>query len=132
MIVLVRRLWIERNLNCLLLFADNLPDDVGLLWFRKFFNQFGVVKDAFIPIKRNKVSNRRFGFVRYNCATLAEVAISKANDFLIEDRKLFVKNAAFVTHRKKPLQNKIGQDSTALSLGAKYTREMCDAHFSYY
>lgn len=30
------------------LFVDNLPEDVGLLWFRKFFNQFGVVKDAFL------------------------------------------------------------------------------------
>lgn len=75
------------------LFVDNLPEDVGLIWFRKFFSQYGVVKDAYIPCKRSKVTNRKFGFVRYDCATSAEVAISKANGFWIEDRMLFVKKA---------------------------------------
>lgn len=87
---------------------DSLPEDVGLLRFRKFFNYFGVVKDAFIPFKWSKVSKRRFGFVHYNCATLVEVAISSANGFLIEDRKLFVKFAAFESHWNKPLQKRVG------------------------
>ncbi|KAH7856358.1 hypothetical protein Vadar_000558 [Vaccinium darrowii] len=91
------------------IFVDNLPEDVGLIWFRKFFNQYGVVVDAYIPIKRTKVTKRRFGFVRYNCASSAEVAISKANGFWIEDRKLFVKWAAFDVHRNKPIQNKVDQ-----------------------
>ncbi|KAH7843180.1 hypothetical protein Vadar_013589 [Vaccinium darrowii] len=77
------------------LFVDNLPEDVGLNWFRKFFSQYGVVKDAYIPFKRSKVSKKRFGFVRYNCASSAEVAISKANGFWIDNRKLYVKMAAF-------------------------------------
>ncbi|KAI8534970.1 hypothetical protein RHMOL_Rhmol10G0138600 [Rhododendron molle] len=62
------------------LFVDNLPEDEDpLSWFRQFFNQFGAVKDAFIPAKRSRVSDRRFGFIRYNCATAANVAISKSN-----------------------------------------------------
>ncbi|KAH7859202.1 hypothetical protein Vadar_033039 [Vaccinium darrowii] len=91
------------------LFVDNLPEDVGILWFRNFFNKFGVVIDAFIPSKRSKVTNRRFGFVRYNCATSADVAISKANGFWIEDCKLYVKFAAFKNHSKMRIQNKAGQ-----------------------
>ncbi|KAH7864870.1 hypothetical protein Vadar_009335 [Vaccinium darrowii] len=84
------------------LFVDNLPDNVGLNWFRKFFSQYGVVKDAFIPFKRSKVTNQRFGFVRYICASSAELAISKANGFWIENRKLFVKMAAFEVQSIKP------------------------------
>ncbi|KAH7841728.1 hypothetical protein Vadar_033516 [Vaccinium darrowii] len=91
------------------IFVDNLPEDVGLIWLRNFFNQYGVVVDAYIPIKRSKVTKRRFGFVRYNCASSAEVAISKANGFWIEDRKLFVKWAAFDVRRNKPIQNKVDQ-----------------------
>ncbi|KAH7850355.1 hypothetical protein Vadar_031548 [Vaccinium darrowii] len=83
------------------LFVDNLPVDVGILWFRNFFNRFGVVKDAFISSKRSKITNRRFGFIRYNCATSADMAISKAHGVWIENRKLFVKFAAFKDHRKE-------------------------------
>lgn len=104
------------------LFVDNLPEDVGLIWLRKFFNQYGVVKVAFIPVKRNKVTNRRFGFVRYNCATSVEVAMSKANGFWIEDKKLFVKFATFEVQGKKPLQNRGGQFSTINPLGGKNSR----------
>ncbi|KAH7861793.1 hypothetical protein Vadar_030916 [Vaccinium darrowii] len=94
------------------LFVDNLPKDVGIHWFRNFFNRFGVVKDAFIPSKCSKVTNRRFGFIRYNCATSADVAISKANGVWIEDRKLFVKFAAFKDQRKLRYHNKDGQASS--------------------
>ncbi|KAH7859110.1 hypothetical protein Vadar_031653 [Vaccinium darrowii] len=87
------------------LFVDNLPEDVGLNWFRKFFSQCGVVKDAYIPFKCSKVSKRRFGFVRFNCASSAEVAISKANGFWIDNRKLFVKMAAFEAQGLKPGHN---------------------------
>ncbi|KAI8567008.1 hypothetical protein RHMOL_Rhmol02G0087800 [Rhododendron molle] len=40
-----------------------------------------------------------------------EVAISKSNGFWIEDRKLFVKFAAFGISGKKPLNNRVGLDS---------------------
>lgn len=68
------------------LFIDNLPEDVGRIWLSKFFNQVGVVKDLYIPAKRSKVTNWKFGSVRYNCSTSAEVAISKSNGIWIEGR----------------------------------------------
>ncbi|KAH7848851.1 hypothetical protein Vadar_009207 [Vaccinium darrowii] len=77
------------------LFVDNLPDDVSIAWFKNLFNKFGVVRDAFIPLKRSKVTGRRFGFVRYNCSVSADVAITKTNGLWIEDRQLFVKIASF-------------------------------------
>lgn len=69
------------------------------------------------------MSKRRFDFVHYNCATSVEMAISRANGFLIEDRKLFVKFAAFESHRIKLLQKRVGQDLTANSFGVKNTSE---------
>lgn len=104
------------------LFVDNLPEDVGILWFRKFSSQYGVVKDAYIPFKRSKVTNRRFGFVRYDCATSAEVAISKANGFWIDDRRLFVKRAAFQANRIVPNHKKLFQNSAYLSTDGKSSK----------
>lgn len=49
------------HLGLFSLFVDNLLEDVGLFWFRNFFNQYGVVKDAYIRRKPSKVTNRRFG-----------------------------------------------------------------------
>lgn len=84
------------------LFVDNLPELVSLSWLKKMFNDYGVVKDAFIPEKRSKISGRKFGFVRYNCSISAEVAIARANGLWCEDKKLFVKYASFnqYQHRK--------------------------------
>ncbi|KAH7850164.1 hypothetical protein Vadar_028690 [Vaccinium darrowii] len=99
------------HLGLISLFVDNLPKDVGLFWFKKFFSQYGVVKDAYIPCKRSKVTNRRFGFVRFDCAISAEVAISKANGFWIEDRMLYVNMATFKAQRKNP--NRIVENSAS-------------------
>ncbi|GMP43343.1 hypothetical protein CsSME_00012735 [Camellia sinensis var. sinensis] len=61
----------------------------------KLFTKFGIVKDVFIPFKRRKVSNSRFGFMRFNCHVAADVAIQKANGLLVEDKILEVKNATY-------------------------------------
>lgn len=68
---------------------------MSLSWFKKTFNNYGVVKDAFIPEKRSKISGRKFGFVRYSCSISADVAIAKANGLWCEGKKLFVKLASF-------------------------------------
>lgn len=77
------------------LFIDNLPEFTSQAWLRKFFTKFGVVKDVFIPQKRSKVTGRKFGFIRYDCAVSADLAISKSNGIWLGDRKLFVKFASF-------------------------------------
>ncbi|KAH7866777.1 hypothetical protein Vadar_024793 [Vaccinium darrowii] len=92
------------------LFVDNLPEDVTIAWFKNLFNKFGVVRDAFIPLKRSKVTGRRFGFVRYNCLVSADVAITKTNGLWIEDRKLFVKLASFEAKGAYQDQNKKVQE----------------------
>ncbi|KAL7174982.1 hypothetical protein ACSBR2_028731 [Camellia fascicularis] len=59
------------------------------------FNKFGVVKDAFIPSKRRKVTGSRFGFVRYDCKVAAEMAVLKANGLRCDNKALKVKKAEF-------------------------------------
>ncbi|KAH7842413.1 hypothetical protein Vadar_005035 [Vaccinium darrowii] len=92
------------------LFVDNLPEDVSIAWFKNLFNKFGVVRDAFIPLKRSKVTGRRFGFVRYNCSVSADIAITKTNGLWIEDRKLFVKIASFEEKGAYPDQKRKVQE----------------------
>lgn len=64
------------------LFVDNLPEDVPIRWLKFFFNKFGIVKDAFLPLKRSKATGRRFGFVRYNCLASADFARDKKKWFV--------------------------------------------------
>ncbi|CAL5338854.1 unnamed protein product [Camellia sinensis] len=61
----------------------------------ELFSKFGVVRDVFIPQKRRRVLNTRFGFVRFDCQIAASMAAQKANGLWIEDRKLSVKNADY-------------------------------------
>ncbi|GMP35003.1 hypothetical protein CsSME_00007643 [Camellia sinensis var. sinensis] len=60
-------------------FVDNLPSSMDVKDLFKLFMKFGVVKDAFIPFKRRKVTKSKFGFVRFNCQVAANIAIQKAN-----------------------------------------------------
>ncbi|KAH7840096.1 hypothetical protein Vadar_012527 [Vaccinium darrowii] len=105
------------------LFVDNLPEFVSLPWFKKLFNNYGVVKDAFIPEKRSKISGRKFGFVWYNCSISAEVAIARANGLWCEDKKLFVKYASFNQndYRKSP-SVRVGFHKNA-GVGAYYHKD---------
>ncbi|KAL7193429.1 hypothetical protein ACSBR2_025108 [Camellia fascicularis] len=67
------------------LFVDNLPESVVPRKLHDLFNKFGVVKDVFIPQKKRKVRNTRFGFVRYDCSIAADVAEQKANGLCVDD-----------------------------------------------
>ncbi|KAL7222098.1 hypothetical protein ACSBR1_023918 [Camellia fascicularis] len=60
-------------------FVDNLPSLLDAKALFKLFMKFGVVKDAFIPFKRRKVTKSWLGFVRFNCQVTANIAIQKAN-----------------------------------------------------
>ncbi|KAH7833078.1 hypothetical protein Vadar_002941 [Vaccinium darrowii] len=105
------------------LFVDNLPELVSLSWLKNMFNNYGVVKDAFIPEKRSKISERKFGFARYNCSISAEVAIARANGLWCEDKKLFVKYASFNQYQHRKSTNaKVGLYKHA-GVGAFYHNE---------
>ncbi|KAL7225022.1 hypothetical protein ACSBR1_020325 [Camellia fascicularis] len=69
-----------------------MMDPKGLF---QFFTKFGVVKDVFIPNKRRKTSNSRFGFVRFDCPVAARIAVQKANGIWIDDKVLTVKDAEY-------------------------------------
>ncbi|KAH7865570.1 hypothetical protein Vadar_008413 [Vaccinium darrowii] len=83
------------------LFVDYLPEDVGILWFRNFFSNFGSVKDSVIPMKRSRISGCNFGFIRYEFEEEAQRAIVKANGLWIDNRRLVVKIANY-DKKKEP------------------------------
>ncbi|XP_028085420.1 serine/arginine-rich splicing factor 2-like [Camellia sinensis] len=76
-------------------FVDNIPSTMDAKALYKLFIKFGIVKDTYIPFKRRRVTNSRFGFVRYNCNIAASVAIQKGNVLLVDDSMLEVKMAAY-------------------------------------
>ncbi|KAH7862923.1 hypothetical protein Vadar_011144 [Vaccinium darrowii] len=76
-------------------FIDNLPNGVGLPWLRKFCSNFGMVKDAYLPLRRSKRTGNRFGFVKYESIKGADQAIEKANGFWIGKKHLIVERASF-------------------------------------
>ncbi|KAH7836647.1 hypothetical protein Vadar_003888 [Vaccinium darrowii] len=86
---------ISRNQPLVTIFVDNLPDNTSQPWLKKMFNNYGVVKDVFIPQKRSKVTGNKFGFIRYDCPVSADLAVLKANGLWLDDKKLFVKIASF-------------------------------------
>ncbi|KAI8543849.1 hypothetical protein RHMOL_Rhmol08G0251200 [Rhododendron molle] len=92
----------SKNQPLFILFIDNLSKGVDQGWLRKTFNNYGVVKDAFIPsCKRSKRTGSKFGFVRYDCHVSAGVTISTSNGLWVSDKKLFVKEASFGRYMTK-------------------------------
>ncbi|GMP63388.1 hypothetical protein CsSME_00025104 [Camellia sinensis var. sinensis] len=99
----------EAQHGLITVFVDNIPSTMDAKALYKLFIKFGIVKDTYIPFKRRKVTNSRFGFVRYNCSIAASVAIQKENGLLVDDSMLEVKLAAYDRNsrseqRKKKLQ----------------------------
>lgn len=69
----------DRNKEIYTLFVDNIPEENDHHWLQRTFNNFGVVKDAFIPWKRSKCTGNKFGFVRFGCPISAGMAVSRLN-----------------------------------------------------
>ncbi|XP_028071277.1 serine/arginine-rich splicing factor SC35-like [Camellia sinensis] len=85
----------ERSQGFFTVFVDNIPTVMDAKALYKLFTKFGIVKGAYIPFKRRKVTNTRFGFVRYDCRISASVAIQKANGLFVDDMMLVVKMATY-------------------------------------
>ncbi|THG19316.1 hypothetical protein TEA_028515 [Camellia sinensis var. sinensis] len=75
------------------IFVDNLPTLVSPKRLYTLFNKFGVVQDVFIPYKRRRTTNTRFGFVRFDCLVAATIAVQKANGLWMDDKAIEVKHA---------------------------------------
>lgn len=83
------------NKETFTLFVDNIPDSKDQIWLKRTFNNFGIVRDAFIPRKRSQRTGKKFGFVRYDCHVAAGMAVSRMNGVWVENERLFVKQACF-------------------------------------
>ncbi|KAL7225721.1 hypothetical protein ACSBR1_020975 [Camellia fascicularis] len=77
------------------IFVDNMPNSVNPKGLHNLFTKFGVVKDVFIPNKRRRITNTRFGFVRFDCKVEANVAVQKGNGLWVDDKAIEVKHAKF-------------------------------------
>ncbi|CAL5419885.1 unnamed protein product [Camellia sinensis] len=88
--------WRSRGIaSVFTVFVDNLPESLNPKELFHLFSKFGVVLDVYIPQKRRKVSNTRFGFVRFNCSVAAKIAVQKAHGLWVDDRPLQVNHAEF-------------------------------------
>ncbi|XP_028055800.1 uncharacterized protein LOC114259966 [Camellia sinensis] len=100
--------YVERS-GLFTVFVDNIPRSLDAKSLFKLFNKFGVVKDVFIPFKRRKATNSRFGFVRFDCRVASNMAVQKTNGLLVDDKVLVVKYATHdrsVLSRRRPQVNR--------------------------
>lgn len=75
-------------------YVDNLPNSIGIPWFRKFFSNFGYVVNSHLPVKRSRTGNR-FGFIRFDNRVEVDHAIARANGLWIGKRSLVVERASY-------------------------------------
>ncbi|XP_028057424.1 uncharacterized protein LOC114261350 [Camellia sinensis] len=101
------------------IFVDDIPEMMSPQGLFKLFSKFGVVKDVFIPAKRRLVTGSRFGFVRYNCPILVELAVQKTNGVWCEETRLKVKMAEY----NKMVQREKGKEEPSLVLGKEKWHE---------
>ncbi|KAH7833300.1 hypothetical protein Vadar_004923 [Vaccinium darrowii] len=75
--------------------VDNLPFEVGVPWFRKFFSYFGKIAEVFIPANRSNRTGNRYGYVRFAYQKDVAFAIANANGLWVGRRNLIVKRASY-------------------------------------
>ncbi|KAL7191434.1 hypothetical protein ACSBR2_023502 [Camellia fascicularis] len=85
----------EGSIRYFTIFVDNIPNSVNLKGLHKLFTKFGVVKDVFISQKRRKITNTRFGFVRFDYSVAATVAVQKTDGLWVDDKAIQVKHADY-------------------------------------
>ncbi|KAI8023628.1 hypothetical protein LOK49_LG03G02139 [Camellia lanceoleosa] len=88
------------NHKCFSIFINNLPEQTYSWWLRKVFNRCGMIVDAFIPFKRRRFSNSKFGFVRYLKEEEADEAVHSFNGVLWRGHLLVVKRATIISGKR--------------------------------
>ncbi|KAL7198625.1 hypothetical protein ACSBR2_021010 [Camellia fascicularis] len=94
-----------RRVRMFTLFVDNLPESMAPRSMYALFLKFGVVKDVFIPQKKRKTTNTRFGFVRFDCPVVA-VEEQKANGLWVDDKALIVQSAVYGKEKGDRMRSK--------------------------
>ncbi|KAL7001411.1 Spliceosome-associated protein 49 [Sarracenia purpurea var. burkii] len=82
------------------IFIDNIPDQIDNTWLRNAFNLCGLVAGAFIPNKRRRMSNSRFGFVKFRDPKDTSAAIHNYNGVRWFDKFIRVSKAWFDLRRR--------------------------------
>ncbi|CAL5418234.1 unnamed protein product [Camellia sinensis] len=88
------------NQKCFSIFIDNLPEQTYNWWLRRVFNRCGTIVDAFIPFKRRRFSNSKFGFVRYLKEEEADEAVRSFNGVWWRGHILVVKRATILSGKR--------------------------------
>ncbi|KAI7994350.1 hypothetical protein LOK49_LG11G01162 [Camellia lanceoleosa] len=88
------------NHKCFSIFIDNLPEQMCSWWLRRVFNRCGTIVDAFIPFKRRRFSNSKFGFVRYLKEEEANEAIRSFNGVWWQGHLLLMKRATILSGKR--------------------------------
>lgn len=91
----VRRKEMPEGEEVFTLFVDNIPEARDNLWLARLFSRYGVVRDAFIPNKRSKISGSKFGFIRFSNRGDVHRAMDKLNGIWVDDKRMHVKEASF-------------------------------------
>ncbi|KAH7837218.1 hypothetical protein Vadar_011178 [Vaccinium darrowii] len=90
-----RSLFSSDKYSSFTVYVDNLPNGVGVPWFHKFFSNFGVIMDLYLPIRRSIRTGNRFGFIRYVSTNGAQQAVAKGNGIWIGKKHLIVERALY-------------------------------------
>ncbi|GAB2268732.1 hypothetical protein Dimus_003680 [Dionaea muscipula] len=77
------------------IYVGNIPHMMERDWLRQIFQKFGNVRDIFIPRKRAKRTNVRFGFVKFKSYKEARTTIQEMHLVQVNQHQLIVKFAAF-------------------------------------
>ncbi|GMP52262.1 hypothetical protein CsSME_00018159 [Camellia sinensis var. sinensis] len=88
------------NHKCFSIFIDNLPEQTYSWWLRRVFHRCGTIVDAFIPFKRRRFSNSKFGFVRYLKEEEADEAVRSFNGVWWRGHLLVVKRATILSGKR--------------------------------
>ncbi|XP_028063416.1 uncharacterized protein LOC114266695 [Camellia sinensis] len=80
----------EGSAGVFTIFVNNIPNSVIPKGFYNLFTKFGVLKDVFMPQKKIRVINTRFGFVRFDCCVAAKIVVEKANGLWVDDKAIEV------------------------------------------
>jgi len=72
------------------IFVGNLPFSVDSDRLEEEFNKYGRVVGAKVVMDRNSGRSRGYGFVEFDDEQSAQDAVDKANDQLVDGRKLTV------------------------------------------
>ncbi len=78
-----------------MIYIANLSDRTTELDLRKFFENYGKVKNITIPKNQETEQMRGFAYVEFEKVTVAEIALRDTGRPFLKDRRIFVQKYKF-------------------------------------